>query len=205
MLLAGCATSGTETQKPNPKQVEEMRAAANTLTARLGSKLKAEMAANGPESAIGVCKSIAPQIAADLSKQTGWKVGRAGTRVRNPGSAVPTPGMPRRWRYFPRASNKARNPTRWNWPSGREAIRDLSALCQSRTWCNPCASFAMVLPNDIPTGVKPACRPNTPWTRRRDTAWEIARRRRRLAAIIRRWIWSFRYCAFPCTENYAMV
>jgi hypothetical protein len=89
MLLAGCATSATETQKPDPKQVEEMRAAAHTLTARLGGKLKAEMAANGPESAIGVCKTIAPQIAADLSKQTGWTVGRVGTRVRNPGSGTP--------------------------------------------------------------------------------------------------------------------
>ncbi|HUW50775.1 MAG TPA: DUF3365 domain-containing protein [Sulfuricella sp.] len=89
LLLAGCVTPGTETQKPDPKQVEEMRAAVKTLATQLGGKLKAEMAANGPESAIGVCKKIAPQIAADLSKQTGWKVGRVGTRVRNPESGTP--------------------------------------------------------------------------------------------------------------------
>jgi Protein of unknown function (DUF3365) len=89
LLLTGCTTPGTETTKPDPKQVEEMRAAAKTLLTQLGGKLKEEMAANGPESAVGVCKTIAPQIAADVSKQTGFQVGRVGTRVRNAESGTP--------------------------------------------------------------------------------------------------------------------
>jgi hypothetical protein len=89
LLLTGCATPGSETQKPDPKQVDEARAAAKSLATQLGGKLKAEMEANGPAAAIGVCKTVAPQIAADLSKQTGLKIGRVGTRVRNPESGTP--------------------------------------------------------------------------------------------------------------------
>lgn len=89
LLLTGCATPGTETHKPDPKQVDEARAAAKSLVTQLGGKLKTEMEASGPEAAIGVCTTAAPKIAADLSKQTGWQVGRVGTRVRNPASGTP--------------------------------------------------------------------------------------------------------------------
>lgn len=89
LLLAGCATAGPDTQKPDPQRTAEMRAAANDLSSQLGAKLKAEMAANGPEAAVGVCKRIAPQIAADLSRQVGWSVGRVGTRVRNAQTNTP--------------------------------------------------------------------------------------------------------------------
>lgn len=94
LLLAGCTTPGTdlskaEPAKPDPKQVEEMRATAKTLLTQLGGKLKAEMSANGPASAVSVCKTIAPQIAADISKQTGWQVGRVGTRARNAETGTP--------------------------------------------------------------------------------------------------------------------
>ncbi len=86
-LLAGCATYGTEA--PQARQVEESRNVAKTLVTRLGGQLKAEMQRNGPASAVGVCKEIAPQIAADLSHQTGWDVHRVGTRVRNPKTGTP--------------------------------------------------------------------------------------------------------------------
>jgi hypothetical protein len=94
LLLTGCTTPGsdltqTEPVKPDPKQVDEMRVAAKTLLTQLGGKLKAEMTANGPASAVGVCKEIAPQIAADVSRQTGWQVGRVGTRARNAETGTP--------------------------------------------------------------------------------------------------------------------
>lgn len=65
------------------KTMDETRAVAGQLTTQLGAKLKAEMSANGPESAIGVCKQAAPEIAAKLSAEKSWQVGRVGTRVRN--------------------------------------------------------------------------------------------------------------------------
>ena len=89
LLLAGCATPSSKIQTPDPMQVDEMRAATKTLATQLGGTLKQEMAAHGPEAAVGVCKEMAPKIAADLSKQTGWKVARVGTRVRNTETGTP--------------------------------------------------------------------------------------------------------------------
>lgn len=42
------------------------------------------VSAGGPESAIKVCKDIAPKLAGDLSRQTGWKITRVSLKVRNP-------------------------------------------------------------------------------------------------------------------------
>ena len=89
LLLAGCATYGNGTETAQPKQIEESRDVAKALVMQLGGKLKAELSANGPESAVSVCKEVAPQIATSLSKQTGWEVGRVGTRVRNVQTGTP--------------------------------------------------------------------------------------------------------------------
>ncbi len=62
-----------------------------TLADRLGSALKAElgqaMQTGGPVAAIGVCKTRAPAIAAQLSQESGAVVGRTALRVRNPANA----------------------------------------------------------------------------------------------------------------------
>ncbi|MGE5318917.1 MAG: DUF3365 domain-containing protein [Hyphomicrobiaceae bacterium] len=87
LLLAGCATYGTGAAQP--EQIKESRDVAKALAMQLGGKLKAELSANGPESAVSACKEIAPQIAASLSRQTGWEVGRVGTRVRNAKTGTP--------------------------------------------------------------------------------------------------------------------
>ena len=89
LLLAGCSTYGPESETAQPGQVEESREVAKALVTQLGGKLKAELSANGPESAVSVCKEAAPQIAASLSRQSGWKVGRVGTRVRNARTGTP--------------------------------------------------------------------------------------------------------------------
>jgi hypothetical protein len=93
LVLTACATSEpkvkTTTEAAQPEQINESRAVAKTLLTQLGGQLKASMIKNGPAESIGVCKEIAPQIAADLSKQTGWQVGRVGTRARNADTGVP--------------------------------------------------------------------------------------------------------------------
>ncbi len=60
------------------------RAAASQLTQQLGAELRRELAASGPEGAIGVCKSIAPEIAGKLSRQAGARVARVSLKTRNP-------------------------------------------------------------------------------------------------------------------------
>jgi len=49
----------------------------------LQTALQQSMASGGPLAAIGVCKEMAPQIAADLSRETGATVSRTSLRVRN--------------------------------------------------------------------------------------------------------------------------
>ncbi|MDP1924134.1 MAG: DUF3365 domain-containing protein [Thiobacillus sp.] len=93
LLLTACATTETRTETQvedaQPRQIEETRAVAKTLGTQLGGKLKEAISANGPAEAVGVCKNIAPQIAADLSRQTGWQVSRVGTRARNAKTGTP--------------------------------------------------------------------------------------------------------------------
>lgn len=89
LLLTACATNEAKIETAQADQIEASRAVAKTLVTQLGGKLKAEISANGPASAVAVCKVIAPQIATDLSRQTGWEVGRVGTRVRNAKTGTP--------------------------------------------------------------------------------------------------------------------
>ncbi len=56
---------------------------------QLGRAMKAEMKSNGPVAAIKICTELSPSIASDLSRESGWKLTRIGTRVRNPMLAIP--------------------------------------------------------------------------------------------------------------------
>jgi len=83
-LLACTQNPPTSRQSVDENVLAETRSVAIQLVSTLGATLKKEIAANGVVSAIGVCNLVAPEIAASLSQQTGWQVGRVGTRVRNP-------------------------------------------------------------------------------------------------------------------------
>lgn len=84
-FLAACTQNPTtSSQSVDENVLAETRSVATRLVSTLGATLKKEIAANGTVSAIGVCNLVAPEIAASLSQQTNWQVGRVGTRVRNP-------------------------------------------------------------------------------------------------------------------------
>ena len=67
-----------------PEFAAEAGAAATEFVQKLGAALKQELGASGPEGAIAVCKEIAPSLAAELSRRTGWRVARVSLRPRNP-------------------------------------------------------------------------------------------------------------------------
>lgn len=69
----------------------DARKASGALVQKLGGELKAAVEASGPAGAIGVCKERAPQIAADISKQSGFTVTRVSPKNRNPA------GVPDAW------------------------------------------------------------------------------------------------------------
>ena len=85
--LAGCSLFQPAEKAVDAKVVEETRAVAGQLATQLGGRLKAELTANGPESAIAVCKQAAPEITGKLSAEKNWQVGRVGTRLRNAANA----------------------------------------------------------------------------------------------------------------------
>ena len=60
------------------------RAASAELVQQLGAELKKELGRGGPESAIRVCREMAPQIAGKLSRQSGARVARVSLKTRNP-------------------------------------------------------------------------------------------------------------------------
>lgn len=67
--------------------IEDRKKAAMTTTKefakKLGGHMKAAMKEGGPTNAVKVCSDVAPQLTGEMSRKTGWKVTRVGTRVRN--------------------------------------------------------------------------------------------------------------------------
>lgn len=63
---------------------QESRALALPFMKQLAAANQQAVSEGGPESAIKVCREIAPKMAGDLSRQTGWKLSRVSLKVRNP-------------------------------------------------------------------------------------------------------------------------
>ncbi|MFO7541363.1 MAG: DUF3365 domain-containing protein [Thiobacillus sp.] len=89
VLLAGCASGPSAEQQA--ALVDDARKATGSLVQKLGGELKAALGEKGPEGAISVCKERAPQIAAEVSKQSGFTVARVSPKYRNPA------GVPDTW------------------------------------------------------------------------------------------------------------
>lgn len=89
VVLAVCGAPGVRASAPpagSPEWVGQSRA----LSQRLGNTLRGRLAlamGNGPEKAIEVCRSEAPALAAQLSRESGAQLRRTSTRVRNPANA----------------------------------------------------------------------------------------------------------------------
>ncbi|AEF98604.1 Tll0287-like domain-containing protein [Methylomonas methanica] len=75
----------------NPDNLEESRRIAQAFMQRLGGTLKQQLATAGPGGAIGVCKQVAPALAADYSRN-GFLVSRVSLKTRNK-----TLGTPDAW------------------------------------------------------------------------------------------------------------
>ena len=72
------------TAQDDAARVEEARRMAGAMVQTLGGRLQAAIKEGGPAAAIGVCTTVAPTIAGELSRQNGVKLTRVSLRVRNP-------------------------------------------------------------------------------------------------------------------------
>ena len=86
-----------------------------SLLQQLGAKLRTTIADNGPEGSVSVCKDVAPLLAGQLSRETGWRVARVSLRTRNPLLGTPDAWEQKVLEEFERRrSGRARNPKRSN-------------------------------------------------------------------------------------------
>ena len=82
--LALTAIAPTFADEPSAAQSQEL---AKVFGTRLKAALQEALAGDGPVEAIGVCSDVAPQIASELSRQSGAKVRRTSLKYRNPANA----------------------------------------------------------------------------------------------------------------------
>lgn len=73
---------------PDAEMINVARAQAMKLGGTLKGQLEAGLKAGGPVAALGVCKTVAPAIAADLGSAYGGKIGRTALKVRNPANTA---------------------------------------------------------------------------------------------------------------------
>lgn len=67
----------------------EARKVATSLPPKLLPVLQEEINKSEPEGAISVCKDMAPKIAGEIARQTGWKIKRVSLKARNDARATP--------------------------------------------------------------------------------------------------------------------
>jgi len=80
--LSSAVTAGGIEQRS-----KQSRIVASDFMLRLKLELKAAMREGGPGNAVRVCKTKAPEIAAETSEKMGWRVARTSLKLRNPHNA----------------------------------------------------------------------------------------------------------------------
>lgn len=107
LVITGCSrepdtppeaqVSVTEWQMIEPPDMNETQqaqqelvlSATNALASEMMGELTAALDSGSAEQAIGVCKTIAPSVAARISEQFGLEIGRTSHRLRNPDNLPP--------------------------------------------------------------------------------------------------------------------
>lgn len=85
MLAAlAAAVSTTAVAEDLSKYADEAKAVIGPFAKQLQAANQKAIADGGFESAVGVCRDLAPKMAGDVSRQTGWKLSRVSLKVRNP-------------------------------------------------------------------------------------------------------------------------
>ena len=122
LALSACASS--ELADDRAKMAEEAQARSEILADRfqkeLLSALTAAMAAEGPQGAIGVCSSIAPALAAQLSEESGASVRRTALKTRNPAAKADATEQRVMARWAAAPLDDEGRPKRWTAREGGE-------------------------------------------------------------------------------------
>jgi len=88
ILIAFAMAAGPVLASDAEERIKASRATVKSFMVDLKGELQSAMKAGGPVNAIQVCKQKAPQIAARISNEKGWDVGRTSLKLRNPNNAA---------------------------------------------------------------------------------------------------------------------
>jgi len=81
------AAFGAAGANDDDERAAAARAAADNFQGLLRAELLKALKAGGATGAIAVCREKAPEIATKMGAETGWRIARTSTRVRNPQNA----------------------------------------------------------------------------------------------------------------------
>lgn len=81
--LVLCVSSGSAVASDVAERKQAAQEATQGFLKQLGKEMSSAMKAGGPTHAVSVCSEKAPEITGKISRDTGWKVTRVGTKVRN--------------------------------------------------------------------------------------------------------------------------
>lgn len=84
LLMPVFVVADESPESPDENRLAQSRALVKELGSTLQKELMSAMSAGGPLNAVHVCRDRAPAIAAELSRQSGAKIGRTSLKTRNP-------------------------------------------------------------------------------------------------------------------------
>lgn len=84
LVLAGDPVAEKEPPESDTAMLEESRALTTRFAETMMAELVRAMSGFGPPEAVRVCRERAPEIAAELARESGAKIGRTSLKFRNP-------------------------------------------------------------------------------------------------------------------------
>jgi len=170
-LLLPLASMGAvlAADQPEAERVAKARQAARALGEALKKQLVDALAAGGPVAAVDVCKTVAPELARQISGEQGMSVKRTALRVRNPANAPDAFERKPLEQFLSQVQNGA-DPATLEYSkvvteSGRDVLRYMKAIPMVAEPCQACHGpnlkaevkevITRLYPSDAATGFKP--------------------------------------------------
>lgn len=169
LAAGGSEARAQEHAAPDQARLATARSAVQGLGETLKAQLMAAITAGGPVAAVGVCRTIAPQIADDQSRAHGVSVGRTALKVRNPAN-VPDAFERRVLEDFVRQIDAGADPAKLDYAEtvtedGQSVFRYMKAIPMAAQPCQTChgsnlepalrAEILRLYPDDQATGFAP--------------------------------------------------
>lgn len=154
ILLSTLAFITTQALADDLSQYQnEARAVVLPFLKKLGAANQQAVSNGGHESAVNVCKEIAPAMSSEASRQTGWKLTRVSLKVRNPLLGTPDAWEQKKLQEFAERAAQGEKPEAIEAseivqePAGK-SYRFMKAIAV-QPGCVACHGTADAMPDDV--------------------------------------------------------